>query len=63
MRIKYEKKRLRMERIRKTVTVPKDLIEWAEKEIKSGNYPGIRSLSGLVEYLLRIEKDHSEKKR
>jgi len=43
--------------IKKTITLPKDLTEWAEKVVKEGKYPGIRSLSGLVEYLLRNEKE------
>ena len=46
-----------MKRVRKTITIPEDLVEWAEREIKDGRYPGVRSLSGLIEYLLRNEKD------
>lgn len=45
-----------MEQVKKTVTIPKDLVEWAENEIKEGKYPGVRSLSGFIEYLLRNEK-------
>jgi len=50
-----------MQRIRKTITIPKDLVEWAKKEIEKGTYPGIRSLSGFIEYLLRKEKAMREK--
>ena len=42
---------------KKTITLPKDLINWAERVIKEGKYPGIRSLSGFIEYLLRNEKE------
>lgn len=45
-----------MDRIKKTITLPKDLVEWAKNEIKEGKYPGVRSLSGFMEYLLRNEK-------
>ena len=48
-----------MQRVRKTVTIPKDLVEWAENEIKKGTYPGIRSFSGFIEYLLRKERARS----
>jgi len=43
--------------VRKTITIPEDLVEWAEREIKDGRYPRVRPLSGLIEYLLRNEKD------
>jgi len=46
-----------MERVKKTITLPKELVEWAEKTIRSGRYPGIRSLSGFIEFLLRNERD------
>jgi hypothetical protein len=49
-----------MQRVRKTITIPKDLVEWAEKEIREGTYPGIRSLSGFIEYLLRKERTKGE---
>jgi Arc/MetJ-type ribon-helix-helix transcriptional regulator len=49
-----------MDRVRKTITLPKDLAEWAENVIKDGKYPGIRSLSGFIEFLIRNER---EKKR
>ena len=48
-------------RIRKTITIPKDLVTWAEKEVKRGKYPGVRSLSGFIEYLLRQEKEKCRK--
>ena len=51
------KKAVELKRVRKTITIPEDLVEWAEREIKDGRYPGVRSLSGLIEYLLRNEKD------
>jgi len=44
-----------MDRVRKTITLPKDLTEWAENVIKDGKYPGIRSLSGFIEFLIRNE--------
>ena len=47
--------------VRKTITIPEDLVEWAEDSLRKGNYPGIRSLSGLVEYLLRNEKEKQVK--
>jgi len=46
-----------MNRVKKTITLPTDLIEWAESAIKEGRYPGIRSLSGFIEYLIRNEKE------
>ena len=49
-----------MERIKKTITIPKDLVEWAKKEIKEGKYPGVRSLSGFIEYLLCEKKKIGE---
>jgi len=48
--------------VRKTITIPEDLVEWAENSLQKGNYPGIRSLSGLVEYLLRNEKERRVKR-
>ncbi|MEM0048867.1 MAG: hypothetical protein QW745_00790 [Thermoplasmata archaeon] len=44
-----------MEWNKKTITIPKELAEWAEITIKDGKYPSIRSLSGLIKYLLRNE--------
>ena len=46
-----------MRRVRKTITIPEDLVKWAEEVIRNGEYPGIRSLSGFIEYLLRKEKE------
>ncbi|MEM3466172.1 MAG: hypothetical protein QW566_06840 [Candidatus Jordarchaeales archaeon] len=45
-----------MRHIGKTITVP-SLVEWVENSIRSGEYPGIRSLSGLVEYPFRKEME------
>jgi Arc/MetJ-type ribon-helix-helix transcriptional regulator len=45
-----------MQQVKKTITLPKDLAEWAESAVKHGEYPGIRSLSGFIEYLIRNEK-------
>ncbi|MEM0245026.1 MAG: hypothetical protein QXM42_07380 [Zestosphaera sp.] len=50
-----------MRHVRKTVTIPRDLVEWAENAIRNGEYPGIRSLSGLIEYLLRKEMERKVK--
>ena len=47
---------LSMNRVKKTITLPMDLLEWAESVIKDGKYPGIRSLSGFIEYLIRNER-------
>ncbi|MEM1528500.1 MAG: hypothetical protein QW503_06590 [Sulfolobales archaeon] len=55
------KKDDRVMHVRKTVTIPKDLVEWAENAIRNGEYPGIRSLSGLIEYLLRKEMERKVK--
>ncbi|MEM0241112.1 MAG: hypothetical protein QXP29_06590 [Candidatus Nezhaarchaeales archaeon] len=49
-----------MRRIRKTITIPRELVEWAENIIKNGEYSGICSLSGFIEYLMHNER---EKKR
>jgi Arc/MetJ-type ribon-helix-helix transcriptional regulator len=49
-----------MEKTRKTVTLPKELVEWAENAVREGKYPGIRSLSGLVEFLMRNERDKNK---
>jgi len=51
-----------MERVKKTITLPKDLAEWAENVIKSGKYPGIRSISGFIEYLIRNEREQKRVK-
>jgi len=52
-----------MERVKKTITIPKDLADWAENVIKNGKYPGIRSLSGFIEYLIRNEKEGGKRNR
>jgi len=49
-----------MKRVKKTITIPEDLVEWANNVIEDGKYPGIRSLSGLIEYLLRNERKRIE---
>ena len=53
---------MEMQRVKKTITIPKDLVEWAEKTVKNGKYPGIRSLSGFIEYLIRNEKEGGKAK-
>jgi len=50
-----------MKRVKKTITIPKDLVEWANNVIGEGKYPGIRSLSGFIEYLLRNERKRKER--
>jgi len=50
-----------MKRVKKTITIPKDLVEWANNVIEEGKYPGIRSLSGFIEYLLRNERKRKER--
>lgn len=54
------KKVVYMKRVKKTITIPEDLVEWANNVIEDGKYPGIRSLSGLIEYLLRNERKRIE---
>lgn len=49
-------------RVRKTVTIPRDLVEWVENGIRNSEYPGIRSLSGLIEYLVRNEREEKRVK-
>lgn len=44
-----------MDRVKKTITLPRGVVQWAEKEVEKGAYPGVRSFSALVEYLLRSE--------
>ena len=56
------KKGKRMKRVKKTITIPKDLAEWAENIIKNGKYLGISSLSGFIEYLIRNEKEGGKAK-
>jgi Arc/MetJ-type ribon-helix-helix transcriptional regulator len=50
-----------MKKIRKTVTLPLNVTEWAEEAVKRGDYAGVRSFSGLIEYLLRIEMKRKNK--
>jgi len=47
-----------LERVRKPVTISRDLVEWAERQIRKGRYPGVRSLSDLIEYLLHGEMSY-----
>jgi len=47
-------------RVRKTVTIPRDLVEWVENGIRNSEYPCIRSLSGLIEYLVRNEREEKK---
>lgn len=49
-----------MSKVRKTITLPSDVVEWAEKAVREGEYAGVRSFSGLVEYLLRMEMKRNE---
>jgi len=49
-------------RVRKTITLPADVVEWAKKAVKEGRYAGVRSFSGLVELLLRREMERYEGK-
>lgn len=44
-----------MNRIKKTITLPSDIVNWATKVVEEGKYPGVRSFSGLIEYLFRKE--------
>ena len=44
-----------MDRVKKTITLPDDVVKWAKTELDKGAYSGVRSFSGLIEYLLRKE--------
>jgi len=44
-------------RVKKNITLPRDVVEWAEEAVKGGKYAGVRSLSGLIEYLLKKEME------
>jgi hypothetical protein len=44
-------------RVKKNITLLQDVVEWAEGAIKEGKYAGVRSLSGLIEYLLKREME------
>ena len=44
-----------MNRVKKKITLPSDVIKWAEKALEEATYPGVRSFSALIEYLLRGE--------
>jgi len=50
-----------MKRIKKTITLPLELVEWANKAVSEGRYAGIRSFSALIEYLLKKEMLKLEK--
>ncbi|MBA7639587.1 hypothetical protein ES703_47246 [subsurface metagenome] len=41
-----------MTKIGKRITLPSELVEWAEEIIDESKIPGIRSLSGLCERAL-----------
>ena len=47
-------------RVKKTITLPADVAEWAKRAVKEGRYAGVRSLSGLIELLLRREMERYE---
>jgi len=49
-----------MNKVRKTITLPLDVVVWAEKAVREGKYAGVRSFSGLVEYLLKTEMKRVE---
>jgi len=49
-----------MSRVKKTITLSTSVIEWGEKAIESGTYPGVRSFSALIEYLLSIEMNKKD---
>jgi hypothetical protein len=46
-----------MTRVKKTITLSPKVIEWAKTAIENGTYPGVRSFSALIEYLLSLEMD------
>ena len=50
----YRMSRL-MNRAKKTITLPPDIVAWAKEAIEKSKYPGVRSFSALIEYLLRVE--------
>jgi len=47
-------------KVRVSITLPPDVVEWAKRVAREGRYPGVRSLSGLVELLLRREMERHE---
>ncbi|MFZ8791791.1 MAG: hypothetical protein ACO2OS_05950 [Thermosphaera aggregans] len=47
-------------KVRVTIILPSDLVEWAKNAVKEGRYAGIRSFSGLVELLLKREIEKYE---
>ncbi|MEM2197309.1 MAG: hypothetical protein QW290_09540 [Sulfolobales archaeon] len=49
-------------RVRKTATIPRDLVEWVDNGIRNSEHPGICSLSGLIEYLVRNEREEKKVK-
>jgi Arc/MetJ-type ribon-helix-helix transcriptional regulator len=49
-------------KVRVSITLPSDLVEWAKNAVKEGKYAGVRSFSGLVELLLKREMDKYENK-
>jgi len=52
-----------MDRVKKTITLPIDVVRWADDVIKEGRYAGIRSFSSFVEYLLKKEMEYIKNKR
>ncbi|MCC6014613.1 MAG: hypothetical protein LM564_02790 [Desulfurococcaceae archaeon] len=47
-------------KVRVTITLPSDLVEWGKNAVKEGRYAGVRSFSGLVELLLKREMEKYE---
>jgi Arc/MetJ-type ribon-helix-helix transcriptional regulator len=45
-------------RVKKNITLPLDMVEWVKEAVKRGKYAEVRSLSGLMEYLLMREVRH-----
>jgi Arc/MetJ-type ribon-helix-helix transcriptional regulator len=49
-------------KIKVSITLPQDVVEWGRKAVKEGRYAGVRSFSGLIEFLLRREMEKYEGK-
>jgi len=49
-------------KIKVSITLIQDVVEWGKKVLKEGRYAGVRSFSGLVEFLLRREMKKYEDK-
>jgi len=47
-------------RVKKNITLPRDVVDWAEKAVKRGKYAGVRPLSGAGTLSARKERDREK---